>query len=337
MKKIAQKSPEELEELFRITANEMGVQPAVVEKDFWVCYMLDHLFHRSEFKDSVIFKGGTSLSKAYGLIERFSEDIDLILDWRLIGYGRNEPWDERSNTKQDKFKLETIERTDKFLSEVFTPSIKTSFSNEMGFEADIYTSFEEETVIFAYPQRFSSPATLDVIRLEIGPLAAWSPSRIATVTSYLAEQHSEIFEDASTDIPTAVPERTFWEKITILHQEANRPEDKQMPKRYSRHYYDVYQLGHSNVLDESLANTALLARVVEFKEKFYRTPWAKLPEAKPGTLKIVPQESRLKELRSDYASMQPMIFGEAPNFDVIIEYIQDLEASINDLELVVAK
>lgn len=86
-------------DLVQAAARELNMPEAVIEKDFWVCHTLDHLFHACSFKDSIIFKGGTSLSKAYGLIDRFSEDIDLILDWRLIGYGLNEPWEKRSNTK----------------------------------------------------------------------------------------------------------------------------------------------------------------------------------------------------------------------------------------------
>lgn len=100
MRKIALIPKKDREALFRNTAVKMGMSEAIVEKDFWVCYMLDYLFYRSPWKDNLAFKGGTSLSKAYNLIERFSEDIDLILDWRVLGYGINEPWENRSNTKQ---------------------------------------------------------------------------------------------------------------------------------------------------------------------------------------------------------------------------------------------
>lgn len=332
MKDIASLPAEERAELFQIAAAARNISPAVIEKDFWVCYTLNHLFHTFKFKDSIIFKGGTSLSKAYGLIDRFSEDIDLILDWRLIGYDVNEPWDERSNTQQDKFKLETIVRTDEFLAKQFAPKLLESLENELGFPVDVYPADESETIIFAYPRNYSSLATLDIIRLEIGPLAAWSPSKTATITPYLAEYRKDLFTTPFTVVSTAVPERTFWEKITILHQEANRPENKNMPQRYSRHYYDVYQLGHSSVLGSALDEIQLLANVVKFKEKFYRTPWSKLPDAKPGTLKIAPQENRLAELKADYDAMRPMIFGESPTFDAIIEYMRDLETQINDLK-----
>ena len=104
MRNIARLSDNDRRELFRNTADKMGLNDAIVEKDFWVCFTLDYLFHRSPWKESITFKGGTSLSKAFHLISRFSEDIDLILDWRVLGYGKDEPWEKRSNTKQDAFK-----------------------------------------------------------------------------------------------------------------------------------------------------------------------------------------------------------------------------------------
>lgn len=122
MYRIAQLPASECEVLFRNTAARMGVNEAIVEKDFWVCLTLDYLFHRCFWKDSFAFKGGTSLSKAYGLIERFSEDIDLILDWRTLGYGTMEPWEQRSNTKQQQFNDAANEQTAKFLAEEFVPA-----------------------------------------------------------------------------------------------------------------------------------------------------------------------------------------------------------------------
>ena len=331
---IARGNAQERSDLFRIAAQEMKLEPAIIEKDLWVCYLLDYLFHRSEFKDSIIFKGGTSLSKAFGLIERFSEDVDLILDWRLIGYGVNEPWEERSNTKQDKFKLETIERTNAYLADVFAPSLKEGVSEELGLEADVRMGGEEETVLFAYPRLFSNEATLGVVKLEIGPLAAWTPSGPAEITPYLAELHPQLFRSPSTTARTAVPERTFWEKATILHQEANRPKEKAMPRRYARHYYDMYRLAHSDIAGRAIAQPELLARVVAFKEKFYRTPWSKLADAKPGTLKLAPQSERLSELGADYKAMQPMLFGDVPPFDDIVACMVELERRINGNQLV---
>lgn len=115
MDRIARASTDERRLVFETAAQRMALAPAVVEKDFWVCYTLDCLFHRSGFAESMVFKGGTSLSKAFGLIERFSEDIDLMLDWRLLGYGENEPWEPRGNSAQERFKADSIKRTNAFL------------------------------------------------------------------------------------------------------------------------------------------------------------------------------------------------------------------------------
>lgn len=240
MRTVARLSDYDRADVIRIAAADAGLPDAVMEKDYWVCYALDHLFHGCDFKDSLVFKGGTSLSKAYGLIDRFSEDIDLILDWRLLGYGIREPWDERTNSKQDRFNKETVERTDIFLAEEFVPKLKASMSEDLGYEVKIRPAEEAETVILEYPRVYHSNATLDIIRLEIGPLAAWTPTERSSIRPYLAEQRPQLFSTPQTETITVRPERTFWEKATILHQEANRPSEKPMPSRYSRHYYDMY-------------------------------------------------------------------------------------------------
>lgn len=188
----------------------------------------------------------------------------------------------------------------------------------------------DETILFSYPRLYSSTATLDVIRLEVGPLAAWSPSQPARITPYLAELRPQLFQRPSTTIPTAIPERTFWEKATILHQETNRPESKSLPRRYARHYYDMYRLGRSDIADRAIERSDLLYEVVAFKEKFYRTPWARLHEAVPGTMRLVPESWRLPDLERDYGAMRPMIYGEVPPFETLLDSIANLEKRIND-------
>lgn len=328
MDRIARASADERRLVFEATAQRMALAPAIVEKDFWVCYTLDHLFHKSGFGGSMVFKGGTSLSKAFGLIERFSEDIDLILDWRVLGYSAGEPWEPRSNSAQERFKTDSIERTNTFLADVFAPKLRDSLSESLGSEASVRCGDEEETVYFDYPRSYESAGTLDVIKLEIGPMAAWSPSEDAAIVPYAADV-VPFGAELSTTVRTASAERTFWEKATILHQEANRPDGKAMPRRYSRHYYDMYRLGHSSVLGRAIAQPDLLERVVKFKEKFYRTPWAKLADAKPGTLRLLPPEARLAELASDYASMRPMLFGGYPSIEEVVTYMAELEEIIN--------
>lgn len=168
---VARLSDGDRHDLFRNTADRMGMSDAIVEKDFWVCYALDYLFHRSPWPSAFSFKGGTSLSKAYHLIKRFSEDIDLILDWQVLGYGRNEPWLERSKTRQEAFNKEMNSRTECFLSDQFCPKMKSGLSDELGKEIVMHVDVQDgQTVIFAYPALFANPVTLPVIRLEIGAL-----------------------------------------------------------------------------------------------------------------------------------------------------------------------
>lgn len=290
-------------ELFRNTADKMGLHDAIVEKDFWVCFILDYLFHRSLWKDAITFKGGTSLSKAFHLISRFSEDIDLILDWRVLGYALNEPWEKRSNTKQDTFNKEANARAEVFLAETFCPAIKDGLSQELGRDANVYIDEKDkQTVIFAYPHLFTNAAALQVIRLEIGAL-----------------------------ILTVAPERTFWEKATILHHEANRPEHLEMPPRYSRHYYDLYRMSMTAVKKSAFAHLDLLQKVVKFKMKFYPRAWAKYAEAVPGTLRLIPPDYRLPALQADYDAMKDMLYGDIPDFETVMSAVKELEKEINAL------
>lgn len=274
----------------------------------------------------------TSLSKAFHLISRFSEDIDLILDWRVLGYGKDEPWEKRSNTKQDAFNKEANVRAEVFLSETFCPAVKAGLSQEIGCEANVYIDEKDkQTVIFAYPHLFTNTATLQVIRLEIGALAAWTPAKTALIEPYAAKYYPKIFEQKETAILTVAPERTFWEKATILHHEANRPEHLEMPQRYSRHYYDLYRMAATPVKEAAFSRLDLLKKVVDFKMKFYPRSWAKYPEAVPGTLKLLPPEYRFAALEADYNSMQDMLYGDVPTFETVIAAVQELEKEINTL------
>ena len=330
MRKIATIPAHDREALFRNTAAKMGMREAIIEKDFWVCYILDYLFHRCAWKDNLAFKGGTSLSKAYGLIERFSEDIDLILDWRVIGYGIDEPWKERSNTKQDIFNKEANTKAEEFLRDTFLPAISSDLSAELGDGVRCFIDPDDaQTVKIAYPNSFDDLSILQEIRLEIGALAAWTPAKITKITSYAAEKYGRVFEQPSTDILTVLPERTFWEKVTILHREAFRAENHPLTARYSRHYYDLYCMAKSDVKNRALSDTDLLAHVVAFKDRFYRCPWARYDLAKRGTMRLMPPEYNVQKLKEDYAHMHNMIFGEKPSFDEILDGIAKLEKEIN--------
>ncbi|HHX30319.1 MAG TPA: nucleotidyl transferase AbiEii/AbiGii toxin family protein [Clostridiaceae bacterium] len=332
MENIANLSDLDRSHLFRNTADKMKISDAIVEKDFWVCFLLDYLFHHSAFKDSIAFKGGTSLSKAFNLIRRFSEDVDLILDWRILGYDREEPWTDRTANKQDQFNRTANLRAEQFIAETFLPGLKAGLDAKSKHKMVIHIdSDDRQTVIFAYPRLFSTPSTLQVIRLEIGALAAWTPARKATIAPYAAGHYPHLFNQPSTQVLTVNPERTFWEKATILHQEANRPEEVAMPLRYYRHYYDLYMMIHSEVKESALSNLQLLEQVTEFKMKFYPRKWARYPDIYDGKLKLFPPGNRLPALKKDFHSMKEMFFGDIPSFDSVMKTLMDLEDEIREL------
>ena len=168
------------------------------------------------------------------------------------------------------------------------------------------------------------------MRLEIGPLASWVPSATHSIKPYAYDVLPQAFENPSCEVVAIAAERTFWEKATILHQEAHRP--NLIPQRHSRHYYDLYKLALSPVRDAALARLNLLHDVVEFKQRFYPSAWARYDLAVPGTFKLLSAaQSQLTNLRRDYAEMQVMLFGEPPDFDSILDELRKLESQINSM------
>lgn len=326
MNKFYLKSKDDLRVLITNTARKKNISEAVIEKDYWVTYFLDYLFNENKWKEYFTFKGGTSLSKCFGIIQRFSEDIDLILDWRVLGYDKLEPWLIRSNTKQDKFNKEINEKTERFLKEDFLTELIKDFSQE-DFEFEI-DSLDPQTVLFSYPKIFDSNYLSQTIRLEIGSLAAWTPATNISIIPIIGDAYANIFKE-KTNIRTVSVERTFWEKATILHHEANRPESSKMPHRYARHYYDMYKIANSKYKDKAIKDKELLRKVTEFKMKFYPRKWAKYEDAMDSKLRLVPDKFRFLELENDYKAMSEMIYGEYPSFEEIIKILKDLETEIN--------
>ena len=321
---------DELNAIIANTAMKKGMNTAIVEKDLWVCITLDYLFHHSKWKDKFAFKGGTCLSKVYKIIERFSEDIDLILDWRVLGYTTTEPWEDRSNTKQLQFIEDSRDRLFKFLKEEFLPEFKNGMSQMLDINCDVYIDEDDlGTVVFAYPHSFSDNSILSTIRLEIGVLASWIPIKEASVKSFIAEEYPNIISSPEIKLLATTPERTFWEKATILHQEAFRPDGSLVPTRYSRHYYDIYCMCKNGIKDSALSDPKLLEDVAEFKNKFYPRKWARYDLARFGTIRLMPALHSVDRLRKDYSAMKSMIYGKYPSFEDVLKVIEELEKEIN--------
>lgn len=325
---IALMDIKERELLFRETARVSGLSEAIIEKDFWVCFMLKHLFVSSKFKNDIYFKGGTSLSKCYGLIQRFSEDIDIILNWTFLGYTEGGPWQDRSNTAQEKLNEEINRKTSEFLESIFVPTLKDELEKQ-GFDAFKLEIDENDglTVLFTYPAIYDDKYIVPRIRLEIGALAARLPIEEKVVTPYIEDYLKESINGYGFKVNVISAVRTLFEKITILHGETNRISNH--PIRYARHYYDVYKMVNTLLLNEALANIELLKDVVEFKMKFYRSPRSKYEEILEGNLRLVPSNDAIKVFEKDYEEMKQMFFGDIPEFNDIIKKISDVQAIFN--------
>jgi hypothetical protein len=331
--KVARFSAEDRRDIFSEAAAKLGIRPSIIEKDFWVCFVLKMLFAESPFKESLVFKGGTSLSKVYGLIDRFSEDIDLVLDWEIIGFGEGlkDPMQSfQSKSKRDQFNKEINRVAAQFISGKLRPQIDDLVRREeIGLSATV-DSEDPQVINIHYPAAFTEAYIRPEVRLEIGPLASWVPSSAHVIQPYAFDVFPEIFEDPFCPVIAIAAERTFWEKATILHQEAHR--SALIPKRYSRHYYDLQKLALSPIRDAAIARLALLPDVVEFKKRFYPSTWARYDLATPGSFKLLPTSAtQIANLERDYEDMQVMLFGQPPAFGSILDELQHLEEQINTL------
>lgn len=323
LEKIAAAAEKERKAIFLEASKINKIPAAMIEKDFWVCWTLKRLFSDAELQKILCFKGGTSLSKVFKVIERFSEDIDLILDWNTVAKGKDIKLGSR--TQQDKRNKEINEDAQFYIA----TTLKNKITNLVG---DICKVIVDETdgntLKIEYPKGISDKYILPHIKLEIGPLAAWTPNEKFSMKPYIDEIGDINIPEII--VPTIKIERTFWEKVTILHKEHFRTPEKPNPERYSRHYYDLYKIGYSDLFESALARTDLLTQVVEFKKTFYPCAWARYDLAKQGTIELLPTDGNIKYLKDDYAKMKGMIFGEYPSWEEILVFLEKLQEKINN-------
>lgn len=328
MNNIAKLTSKDRSELFSESAKAMGVKEAIIEKDFWVVWVLDKIFLDSRLKNILIFKGGTSLSKVFKLIGRFSEDIDLILDWNLVT--AKNPLEQRSKNQQDKFNKKINKEAINFIESELLPIFKELLEPicKCKFVIDEKKNY---FINISYPASFKDSYLRAEILLEIAPLASWMPSGEFEISSYASEIFATVFTKPSTKVKAILAKRTFWEKATILHNETFRPIEKNMPIRYSRHYYDLAVMVKGGIAKEALEDIDLLFEVVEFKKKFYPDRWSNYDSIREANFKLVATEQREKELKKDYKNMEYMIFDKYLSFNEILEILKELEININTI------
>jgi hypothetical protein len=338
MDKVAKLPADQRRELFTETAARMNLRPGLIEKDFWVCWILKHLFSVPAFESHILFKGGTTLSKVFGVIERFSEDIDLAVDYEMLGFkGSRSPLKNMSSKKLDNRLKEMRAACEKYIATEFLDALQKRIGEHL---SDIQPSWQlsvDPTDVQVV--NFQYPATVDkisyvrpVVRLELGTRAELIPNDRYSIKPYAADYFPGIFEDVTCAVQAIKAERTFWEKATILHQEHHRKKEHGPPDRHSRHYYDLFMLARNEEIRKlALGDPKLLIRVVEHKKRFFRSAWAKYDLAVPATLQLKPSSDWVDFLRKDYEKMNVMLFGEVPSFDDILTGLAELEKSIRGM------
>jgi Nucleotidyl transferase AbiEii toxin, Type IV TA system len=333
--KIARWDAARRAELFTETANRRGLSATIVEKDYWVCWTLKQIFSIDAFREMLLFKGGTSLSKVFGAIERFSEDIDLAVDYRLLGFvGKRDPRATGiSRTKQTKLLGEMLEVCAAFIRTEFVDLLRARCRAILGNEGwDLLIDGQDAHVVrFHYPRSVEGVPSYIApqVVLELGTHAEFVPRESFLIRSFAAAEFTNLFEDPDVSVTALLAKRTFLEKVTILHAEYFRDPDKPLPQRYSRHYYDVALMASGRIKQDALADRDLLAQVVRHKTTFYPAAWARYDLAVPGSLRVLPPEYRIRALKQDYREMAVMIFGDAPGFEHIMKQLSNLEAEIN--------
>lgn len=251
--------------------------PVLIEKDFWVCWTLRRIFRLEALPAGPIFKGGTSLSKVYRAIDRFSEDVDLSFDRVNLGFGGDDDPARASSRKKaekqiDKLRLACTE----MIRNQFLPQLRRSISESLGEEPGLGTWFieldpddvEGQTILFRYPSGHGSSGQMaqyvrPVVRLELGARGEHWPAEDASIQCYAAETLPEHFKNPDSRLKVLGAERTFWEKATILHATHHQPLEKPLQPRLSRHYYDLVKLPRAGIGARALANLSLLTSVAE--------------------------------------------------------------------------
>src|SRR5574344_487504 len=322
-------------------ATTLGLPLIVIEKDLWVTVLLHILFGKNGSKD-ILFKGGTSLSKGFNLIDRFSEDIDVTYSIETLKehYGEFEnPWNyfenetKWSNKKLEK-ELDNLKNIgQKYTDEILLKIIENGLKEITNLEFEV-SSKDEMTLYIKYPKilddiEYGGSYINPVVKIEAGVRSA----RVPTIKKEINSFFEQVLGKSETiEVEILRPDRTFWEKVTILHAENSRNDTSRIEKRnhLSRHIYDIAKLYKSEYGQMAINNLELLADVVKHKSTFYKDNRADYKNATPINIKIVPTQELNDSFKADYEDMaKSMIVGDAPSYEELIGVLKSLRLSNN--------
>ncbi|GGE05802.1 hypothetical protein GCM10011515_26670 [Tsuneonella deserti] len=329
--------------LFTATALRLGTTPQNVEKDFWVCWTLDALFNGLPEGPRLLFKGGTSLSKGFGLIRRFSEDIDVTVFRDDLGEAASIGELQALSRKKREAALDAI----KAACEVYIngplleqlSAIAAATAERTGLPADrlriVPHDGDSQTLLVYYPTATPADGYIDkAVKIESGAKSALDPNSAHSIRPYVDEDAPDL-DLAVPNVTIVDAERTFWDKVVILHGLRSwfdiRGELRGGGHRVSRHYYDIHMLMTSEVGEKALANPEMGADCVAHARMFFNRPDFDLASAVAPNFALCPEGAMFDDLRRDYSAMSTMIFGAPPDFDAVIESIAALQSRLNGM------
>jgi hypothetical protein len=318
-------------EIFNQTGIKSGLSSTAIEKDWWVTLVLKTVFSLS-FSEHILFKGGTSLSKGWGLIERFSEDIDLSIDRSFFGFERD-----LSRTQIQKLRKTSC----RFINEEFVTLLKNKF-DDMGIDdvefisTDMNYSDKDPVIIEIYYKSITdvSPYLKPRIILEIGSRSLTEPFEKRQIRSLVSEVFENYdFSDEAVQIPIVLPKRTFIEKILLLHEEFQKPTDKIRTERLSRHLYDIEKIMDTAHGKDALADSELFNSIVAHRLHFNAVKGIDYSNHRFDKISFIPPEEVIGKWEKDYEKMrESMIYGESLPFKELIKKLQHLQEKMRNIK-----
>jgi len=306
-----------------------------IEKDWWVTLVLQAMT-TTPWIANLVFKGGTSLSKGWNLIARFSEDIDLAMDRSALGFEQAEP----NGSQVEKLRRLSAEFTagpfaddlSHRLNELGAPgewlrlSVKTGPDNE-----DPRQIWLEYDSLFVSPETRKDPAYIaPKVIVEIGARSLREPCSNRPITSLVSAAFpTAAFAAPAFDVATVEPQRTVLEKIFLLHEEKTKAADKRRILRMSRHYYDLHQTAGTPHMDKAIGTPELFTTVRDHRHRFNRVPSCQYADLQCRHLDFLPHPDEMPQWEKDYQDMQIYMIGaNPPAFAPMMEKLRQLQERI---------
>jgi len=322
------------------TGAQLNLAEVAVEKDFWMCWTLQKLFNLPDWGEQLTFKGGTSLSKGWQLIERFSEDIDIVINRGTLGFDDNNAPELAPSRKQRNKRLDELKSAcQQCVNEVIQPMLIDRIVMDLT-GADNWTlepdpdDPDQQTLLFAYPTVYPESAAYlrRAVKIEMGARSDTDPSEAINISPYISDAFPDLMPESLFTVRAVMPRRTFWEKAMLLHEESHRPADGKRRREYmARHYYDLYRLIQEGVAEEAAADLELFHRITAHREVFFRYSWFDYSTLAPGRLRLLPTEAQLGDWQSDYRNMQQeMFFGDVPGFEQVLAVVGEFQDRFNN-------